>query len=187
MEPALKSDFLTVEEYLDGEEHSELRHEYSAGVVFAMAGGTDNHNLIVGSLYSGLRAHLRGGPCRVFMENVRLYLDLSQGDLFYYPDIMVTCDPRDTNPQFIQFPKVVVEVLSEGTERIDRSEKFWNYVKLESLEEYVIIDQHKMDVILFRRSANWQPEMLRAASDHLKLISLKFSMSLADLYEDVRF
>src|ERR1700678_3687060 len=115
MNSMLQADLLRVEDYLEGEQDSEIRHEYIGGVAYAMAGASDEHNLIAGSIYAALRQHLRGGPCRVFIAEVKTRLRIAKEDIFYYPDIMVTCDPRDTDPYCKCFPKVVIEVLSEST------------------------------------------------------------------------
>jgi Uma2 family endonuclease len=110
---------------------------------------------------------------------------VSNKEVFYYPDVMVTCDPRDPAPLFKEYPKVIVEVLSESTEGTDRREKFWNYIQIESLEEYVLAAQDKMEVTLFRRSNHWKPEVLRAAGEELELSSLKLTLSLSSIYEGV--
>ena len=97
----------------------------------------------------------------MFASDVKARLLLSDKEIFYYPDVMVTCDPRDTNEFFKEFPKVIIEVLSDSTERIDRSEKFWNYTKIETLEEYILASQDKMEVTIFRRSQKWKSEVHR--------------------------
>src|SRR5205807_1050685 len=108
----------------------DIRHEYVAGQIFAMAGTTDAHNLICGNLYAAMHGHLRGGPCKLFMADVKARLFVEGEHFFYYPDLMVTCDRRDTEPLYKSFPKLIIEVLSDSTERLDRSEKFWNYVQI---------------------------------------------------------
>lgn len=75
--------------------------------------------------------------------------ELAQHDISYHPDLMVVCDPRDTDRYFKRFPKVVGEVLSEATERTDRREKFWSYMQIETLEEYVLVAHDRMEVTAF--------------------------------------
>jgi Uma2 family endonuclease len=137
MEAAEKPAWLTVEEYLAGEERSEVRHEYLGDAVYAMAGASIEHNIISGNIYSSLRAHLRGKPCGAFMAAVKVRLEFVSDDVFYYPDVMVACDPRDTDRFFKRFPRGLIEVMSESTERIDRREKRLSYQQIETLEEYV--------------------------------------------------
>ena len=84
---------MSPDDYLAFEEQSGARHEFVRGEVFAMSGTTDAHNDIVGNLYTAIRAHLRGGSCRVQMESVKLRVDAA--NVYFYPDIFVTCDPRD--------------------------------------------------------------------------------------------
>jgi Uma2 family endonuclease len=185
MDTAFETDFLKVEEYLSGEEDSPLKHEYVGGMVYAMAGTSDAHNTIALSFSTAFRAHVRGRPCRVFVSDLKVHLFVSNKEVFYYPDVMVTCDPRDPAPLFKEYPKVIVEVLSESTEGTDRREKFWNYIQIESLEEYVLAAQDKMEVTLFRRGNHWKPEVLRAAGEELELSSLKLTLSLSSIYEGV--
>lgn len=174
---------LSVEEYLAGEEQSEIRHEYVRGAPFAMADGSADHNLIALGWASALRAHLRGGKCRVFMADVKL--QLAEQDTFYYPDVMVSCDARDTLPYFCRYPKVVIEVLSDATERTDRTEKFWNYCQIESLEEYVLVSQKEMHVTVFIRAQNWRPVVYSKPHEMVTLPSLGFQLSVGEIYEGV--
>jgi Uma2 family endonuclease len=187
MNTALETEFLSVNDYLAGEEQGEARHEYLAGMVYAMAGGSDAHNTIALSFAANLRTHLRGSPCRVFMADVKARLFVAERDVFYYPDVMVACDARDSDPYFKRYPKVLVEVLSETTENIDRREKFWNYTQVASLEAYVLAAQDKMEVTIFRRSEGWRPEILKSADQELDLPSLKLKLPLRAIYEGVEF
>lgn len=181
-----KPHLLTVEEYLEGEQRSEVRHEYIGGLVYAMAGASDEHNGICLNLASALLAHLRGKSCRVFMTDSKARLRADADDIFYYPDLMVACDPRDTDRFFKRYPRVLGEVLSESTERIDRREKFLSYTQIETLEEYVLVAQDKMEITLFRRANRWQPEILQGPTASLPLPSIEFSISLTSIYEGIK-
>lgn len=185
MQTALETTYLSVDDYLAGEKLSEIRHEYVAGTVYAMAGTSDVHNTIALNFVAGLHPHLRGGKCRVFASDVKARLLLADKTIFYYPDVMVTCDPRDTNAFYKDHPKVILEVLSESTERTDRSEKFWNYTQVESLEEYVLASQAKTEVTIFRRSQQWKTEILHRRDQVLHLPSLDFKIPLQAIYEGV--
>jgi Uma2 family endonuclease len=173
-----------IADYLAGEETSELRHEYLGGEVHAMAGGSTDHNLIAQNLTFAFRTHLRGKPCRAFMENVKVNLSLHTDDYFYYPDVMVGCDPRDTHRLYLRFPKLLVEVLSPETERVDRREKFFAYTTaLESLEEYVLVAQDRREVTVHRRADGWKPEVI--TSGKIAFRSLELTLSLDAIYEGV--
>src|SRR6202012_3089269 len=103
----------TVEEYLEGEKMSEVRHEYFDGHVTAMAGASADHEGVAMNIATTLHLHLKGKPCRVFKDGMKLRLEVQKKDLFYYPDIMVACDPKDQNPFFRRNPKLLIEVLSK--------------------------------------------------------------------------
>lgn len=110
---------VTPEGYLRTEERGEIRHELVHGQVLDRVGGTDTHNLISLNIASGLRERLRGRPCRVFMADMKVRV--APADVFYYPDVFVTCDSRDRESYFKEYPCLIVEVLSASTEgtRID--------------------------------------------------------------------
>jgi Uma2 family endonuclease len=186
MEAVERAEMLSVEDYLAGEQRSAVRHEYVGGTVCAMAGASDEHIVICMNLAFALRTHLRGTPCRVQMSEGKARLRLANEDIFYYPDVMVVCDPRDTDRYFKRYPKILIEVLSESTEAIDRRKKFLGYRQIETLEEYVLVAEDKMEVTLFRRESHWQPEVLRRPDQHLRLASLDFTSPLSAVYEGVK-
>lgn len=185
MQTAATSEFVSVADYLTAEETSDVRHEYLGGLVYAMAGETTTHNQIVGNLYLALRGHLKGKPCRVFVSDIRVNFDVRNDEYFYYPDIVVTCDKRDNHPRLIRYPKTIIEVLSESTERIDRREKFFAYTSVPSLEEYVLVAQSSKEVTVFRRSNRWKAERFSGANSKIAIVSLKFSLPLEAAYEGV--
>lgn len=151
-----------------------------------MAGGSEEHDLIAGNFYTRLRAHLRDSDCRVLSGNMKIHIGAL--DIFYYPDVSMTCDPADTERYFKERPKLLVEVLSPGTERIDRNEKLMNYRQLESLEEYVLVSQTAPRVEVYRRdgSGNWASEIIQADA-LLTLESVGLTMTMAEVYEEVVF
>jgi Uma2 family endonuclease len=186
METAEKTTVLTVDEYLSGELKSEVRHEFLGGVVYAMAGTSEEHKTIAGNIFAALHAHLRGKPCRVFIVDMKVRLFIASEDLFYYPDLMVTCDPRDTDRYFKRHPNVLIEVLSPDTERTDRREKLFNYRGIDTLEEYVLVAQSKLEITQFRRAKQWEPEVLTQAGQQLELPSIGFALPLSNVYEGVK-
>src|ERR1700692_4715237 len=149
MEAVKQAERVSVEDYLAGEGRSAVRHEYVGGMRYAKAGASDEHITLCMNLAFALRTHLGGGLCRVKMSEGKARLRLADEDLFYYPDVMVACDPRDTDRYFKRYPKVLVEVVSESTEAIDRREKFLSYRQIETLEEYVLVAQDRIEVTVF--------------------------------------
>jgi Uma2 family endonuclease len=184
---ALKTEFIPIEGYLESEEQSQIRHEYVDGVVFAMAGANREHELIAGNLFSPVHAHLRDEPCQAFIGNLKVRPPVVGRQIFYYPDLMVTCDPRDNDPDFNRFPKLLVEVLSESTHRTDRIEKLNACVQIPTLEEYVLISQTRPEVIVFRRNADWKPDLVAGLEKDLHLRSIGLSIPLSELYRGVSF
>ncbi len=187
MNPALKTEFLTVAEYLAGEQQSEVRHEYVDGQVFAMAGASEEHNMIALNVAATLRARLRGSPCRAFIGDMKTRVYAENRDQFYYPDIILTCDPRDNDRYFKRFPKTLIEVLSEATERTDRTEKFWSYPQIETLEEYVLIAQDRLEVTIFRRANDWASEVESSRQGRVQLRSLRVDLEVSEIYEGLKF
>lgn len=182
---AATTPFISVEEYLAGELESPIKHEYVAGEVYAMAGVSDAHNFIAGNLYIALRQHLGAGPCKAYITDVKLRVEIARADIFYYPDVMVTCDATDTDRYFKVRPTFLAEVASPTTERIDRHEKFSTYIAIPTLQDYLIVSQHEPVATLFRRARDWRPEPL-GARDTLSLPSLNnFSTSVAALFTGV--
>lgn len=181
----LKYSRLTEADYLLGELASEIRHEYVDGEVFAMAGAGEAHNLISLNIAARLRGLVRGGPCRVYISDMKLRVKTWKA--YYYPDVMVTCDPTDSEANYKERPSLVVEVLSPSTERTDRREKMLAYRTLTDLREYLLVATDKQHVELYRRDAQdeWQLTNLNPA-DGIHLESLGYDLSLNDIYEDVK-
>lgn len=174
---------VTPEGYLRTEERGEIRHELVHGQVFDRVGGTDTHNLISLNIASGLRERLRGRPCRVFMADMKVRV--APADVFYYPDVFVTCDSRDRESYFKEYPCLIVEVLSASTEGTDRREKFLAYELLDSLEEYLLVQQRRREVELFRRNSpggEWT-KSVHTSVEEVAFESLKLSLTLSQIYE----
>jgi Uma2 family endonuclease len=185
MEAAVKNEFVSVADYLASEEASQIRHEYLGGLVYAMAGETRDNNQIIQNLAFALRQKLKGGPCKFYISDVRVNFHLHTDEYYYYPDIVVTCDKRDTHPRFIRHPKLIIEVLSASTERVDKREKFFAYTSVESLQEYVLVSQTVKEVTVFRRGTTWKAEKKSGSKARVKLASLNLSLPLGAIYEGV--
>ena len=177
---------LTYTEYLAYEHQSKTKHEFVNGEAFAMAGASEDHNLIAGTLFSRFRFHLRGKPCRVFMSDMKLTI-AAANNATYYPDVMIVCDRTDNDAYVKQKPCLIIEVLSLSTAMLDRREKLFNYQKLESLQEYVLVSQSELKVELYRKAQDggWLVQCL-GAGDSLHLQSIDLAIALSDIYEDVR-
>lgn len=174
--------YITPEEYLDIERQSQIRHEYRYGLVYAMAGGTDNHDRIAFNVLKLIDNHLgESSECRFYSGNVKVNY---QDKLYYYPDAFVTCDSRDRNDRYLKrYPKLIVEVLSSSTEAFDRGEKFEDYQQLESLEEYVLISQDCQQVECRRRtSATTWDTVIYKAGDRVLLKSIGLEVAISELY-----
>src|SRR6266404_4993599 len=185
MQKALYYDLVRVEDYLEGEEASELKHEFIDGAVYAMAGATIEHNLIALNIATSLRSHLKGKPCKVVMSDVKVRLKSLDHDVFYYPDVMVGCDPRDTDRLYLRYPKLLVEVSSPSTERLDRQEKRLAYQSIETLEEYLIVAQDRIEASILRRTNNWSPDNLTDPDKVLTLQSVDLILPVSLIYEGV--
>ncbi|WP_193196702.1 Uma2 family endonuclease [Nostoc sp. MG11] len=177
---------LPIEEYLQLEQTSEIRHEYLGGQIFAMVGASEEHNLITTNIIALLRPHLRGSSCRTFVSDMKVKIETEKADIFYYPDIIVTCDPQDNERYFKTRPSLIIEVLSPRTEITDRREKFLYYQTLENFQEYVLVSQHEIKVEVYRQDAqgNWSIQTLGKGND-LELNSIGLTLTMADIYEDV--
>lgn len=177
---------MSYDDYLALEAESETRHEYLAGNVSAMAGGTPEHGALAAALIGELRNALRGKPCRVFTSDVRLRI--RETGLSTYPDISVVCgrlETDDDDRDAIVNPLVVVEVLSDSTEAYDRGAKASHYRRLRSLAEYVFVVQDEPRIEVNRRidGGHWALSEARSG-ETIQLASLNISLSVDAIYAD---
>ncbi len=181
----------TVEEYLAFEKTSPIRHEYVSGQLYAMAGGTKNHNRIALDLAGVLNHKLNRSGCEAFVSDVKVYV---HPEVYYYPDVIVTCEEltedEDEDDYIAENPVLLVEVLSKTTQRTDRFEKLREYQFLPSLREYLLIEQTHYQVEVYRHTAAgeaWQKEVYTTPEQEVLLASVKTSFTLAEIYARVRF
>ncbi|MDS4040880.1 MAG: Uma2 family endonuclease [Candidatus Competibacter sp.] len=181
--PASRLTF-TYADYLEWEQRQPERHEYVRGEVFAMAGTTDRHNEISLNFATLLRQHLRGTPCRVFMADVKVRVEAA--DCGFYPDLQVTCAESDRADRLVKrFPVLVVEVLSDSTASYDLGDKFAAYQQLDSLREYVLVDQERIRVQVYRRrDGQWWVDSV-GPGGRLSLESVGLECPVGVLYEDL--
>ncbi|GAB1538993.1 Uma2 family endonuclease [Scytonema sp. NUACC21] len=183
----LNKQYLSPQEYLEWEERQDMKYEYVNGEVFAMTGGTIPHNDIALNLATALKSYLRGSRCRVNMADAKV--GVSENGPFHYPDVVVSCDERDRQAiKFIQNPCLIVEVLSPSTEAYDRGGKFYQYRRIKTLKEYVLIDAEKISVECFRLNENgiWELHPYEE-EDEVHLTSIDFHFPISLVYEDVQF
>lgn len=176
--------YLTFEEYVENEKHSQIRHEYLGGQVYAMSGSSEEHNIIALNISTRLRSHLRGSSCRTFMSDMKLRIEAT--DAGYYPDVMVVCNPEDSDRYFKTSPCLIVEVLSPSTKSTDRREKLLAYKKIPSLQEYVLVSQDETKIEIYRKDTqgNWSLETL-SKDDELSLNSVNLILTIPEVYEDI--
>ncbi len=174
----------TYDDYLEWEQRQPERHEYVRGEVFAMARTTDRHNEISGNCYTLLRQHLRGTPCRVYIADVKVRVEAA--DCGFYPDIQVTCAESDRADRLVKrSPTLVVEVLSDSTASYDLGDKFAAYQQLDSLREYVLVDQDRVRVLIYRwRDGQWGVDNI-GPGGRLRLDSVDLDCPVEALYEDL--
>ena len=180
---------LTFEAYIAWEAEQPERHEFLGGEVFAMTGARATHNTIAGNVFALLRDALRGTPCRIFIADMKL--QVASAEASFYPDVFVSCDPRDrtTDAELVQrHPKLVIEVLSDSTAAFDRGRKFEAYRSLDSLEAYLLIEQHRPHADLFLRNAEglWVLNPVREG-ESLPIAPLGVVLTMAAVYESVVF
>jgi Uma2 family endonuclease len=179
----------TIEEYLEMEEHSQEKHEYYQGEIFAMSGAKVAHNTISINAATLLSNQLKGRPCRPFSSDQRIHIE--KNSLFTYPDISVVCgeiETRNNDDWNILNPTVIVEVLSPSTRDYDHGLKFQLYRDIPSLKEYVLIDSESISVELFfiNEHHHWELIEYKTLEESLILDSLQVKLDLKEIYEETK-
>lgn len=172
-------------EYLALEQQSTVRHEWIEGQMVAMAGSSKQHNTIAGNIFTHCHITLRNTPCRPYSSDIKVRA-LSNRN-YYYPDIVVGCESDESNDYYLEKPCLIVEVLSESTEKRDRTEKLIAYLNIPSLKAYVLVAQDKPEVDCFYRDEQgiWQVKLLTGLEAVLELPCVSTPISLADIYTNV--
>jgi Uma2 family endonuclease len=188
MSTAKSLNLVSVEDYLAAELVSPVKHEYLGGVVYAMAGARNVHNLIASNTLVALGARLRGRHCRPFNSDTKIRVRLPAHVRFYYPDVSVICRPNPQTDSFQDEPAALFEVLSRPTRRIDEGEKKDAYLTVPSLSVYVLIEQETPAVVVFRRTEHgFVREVHHGLEAVLPLPEIEIELPLAEIYEDVEF
>ncbi len=180
----------TSAEYLAFERSAEIKSEYFEGEIFAMAGASREHNLVVGNLVGELRNHLRKGPCEVYPSDMRVKVEAT--GLYTYPDVVVACDSpqfEDEHVDTLLNPTLLVEVLSDSTEKYDRGKKSSHYRRLASLQEYLLVSQDEPHIEHYARQDDhhWILTEGTGLESTIALPVLDFRLALAEVYARVTF
>jgi len=150
---ALERTTMHIDEFLVWDATQSERSELVDGVVYAMAGAEDSHVTVAGNVYMALREHLRGSPCRTYMSDMKLRVEVTNS--VFYPDVMVTCSAADQESRLVkQEPSLLVEVLSPSSAAYDRGEKFARYRLLPSLREYMVVDIDSRRTDVYRKGVD---------------------------------
>lgn len=183
---------ISEEEYLRTEELSPYRREYVDGFVYALhgedvpnaqAGATSRHGLICMNIGSALHRTALRQRCRLYQSDMRVRIPQPGFTRYYYPDLVLTCDPVDDDATFVTMPCLVVEVLSPSTRDLDRREKLLAYTALDSLQGYLLVDTATRAARLYVRNGDRWDEQYAEGEGEVKLPCLDVSLSLPDLYE----
>lgn len=173
-------------DYLAEEMRAKTKHEFVDGSIHAMAGASERHNTITGNFFAACHAARHGTQCRPFMGD--MHLRLEGGNVYYYPDVMVVCNPQDTDPMFKSLPCLLAEVSSPSADSVDRREKLTAYLKIPTLREYLIISQDERVVDLYQRQDmnQWHTTQL-GAGDSFTSVCLGLTLPVSALYATVDF
>ena len=182
--------FFTPEEYLALEREATYKSEYFDGEIFAMAGASEEHNLIAGNIFASFHSQVRKQGCRAYISDMRI--DMSKKGLYAYPDVVVVCGESefsDKHKDNLINPKVIIEVLSKSTEAKDRGFKFMRYRKLDSFAEYLLVSQDKPNVEQYVRQSNnsWLMMEINSLEDSVRLSSVPCELKMPDIYEAITF
>jgi Uma2 family endonuclease len=191
MSAAKKLNLVSVEDYLAGELISPIKHEYLGGVVYAMAGARNVHNIIAGNVFAFLHTGLRRRKCQPFNSDTKIHIHLPNQVRFYYPDASVICRPNPQDDSFQDEPAIIFEVISRRTRRIDEGEKKDAYLTIPSLSAYVLVEQAKAAAVVYRRTdEGFVPEVYEGLDTAIplgKLDGIDVSLPLAEVYLGVEF
>jgi len=179
---------IRIEDYLEGEETSQIKHEFIDGEVFAKASASERHHRISLNLAKRLDDHLENSSCQVFMAEMKLQADEKT---FYYPDVFVACDQPPKSEFYREEPILIIEVVSPLTRQIDRREKLRIYQQIPTVQEYVVVEQDKMHIEIHRRQPDgrWITYFYNESDldEQIEFQSINLSLNLEEIYNRVRF
>ena len=188
MESLVEKKKYTYAEYLQLELDTNVRHEFWNGEVFAMAGGTGNHNRIGLKLAAALLEKFEPNGCKVFFNDVKL--ELQKDNYYVYPDVVLTCDKDEDDAYFVKRPMLIVKVLSKSTETYDRSVKLAQYRKIKSLRYYLLVSQTAPVVEIYGRANENELltyDVAEGMDAIIQLPLLDFALPMSKVYEYIEF
>ena len=181
---------LTVSDYLAIENDSSTKNEFYQGEITAMAGATVAHNIIAGNIFAHLHTQLRGKDCRPFNSDQRIKIE--RAGFYTYADVSVICGQVQVakdDPLSATNPRLIVEILSPTTEFIDKRRKLKLYLQLDSLQEYVIVEQDSayMNKYVRNDDGTWTMSVIEGLETSVDLTSIGCQLRTADIYDGVTF
>jgi Uma2 family endonuclease len=174
--------YISEQEYLEDEKVRDIKHEYFNGEIFAMSGGSTNHQRVISNLVINIGMHLKGTPCEVFSSDMKVRAD--KGKKYFYPDVLVSCHNENGSSHFTESPRLIVEVLSSSTHKYDRTLKRHIYQTIPSLEEYVLIEQNVVQIEVSRKSKAWQSDFYYL-DDEITFSSIDLTLPVLEIYQRV--
>lgn len=185
-EPAPRYNYISPDEYLAIERNTEERNEYFEGLVLAMSGASMEHNLIDRNLVGILYGHLKGKECQVLPSHMRISTPGREN--YMYPDASIVCgkpELEDEKFDTLTNPSVIFEILSPSTKGADKRRKFFFYMQIPTMKEYIMIDSERKNIIISRRQVDgsWKFEELLADATSLFIETINFQLPVTELYE----
>lgn len=189
-EPAVKYyEKMTADEYLEWERKQEYKHEFAGGEIIDMAGASAKHNLILSNIIVSVGSHLKGKDCNIYPSDLRVFVKAKES--YFYPDATIVCgdpDLSDDKKDTVKNPSVIFEILSPSTEDYDMGRKFFFYMQIESLKEYILVDSLTNHIRAGRRQADnaWKFEEIFVPEAMLHINSIGFAVELKEIYEGIK-
>ncbi|WP_298610129.1 Uma2 family endonuclease [uncultured Thiothrix sp.] len=172
-------------DYLAGELLANERHEYMNGRIYAMAGASKRHNRIAGNIYRAVMA--TGSACTAYISDMKVHSDKYHS--YYYPDVVVGCDPNETDEYVLEKPCLIVEVTSDSTLRKDYLEKSLAYQAIPSVQVYLIVAQDKVQVDMLTRASDgaWELQQFNDLGAELSLLCPTMILNTKEIYDGMNF
>jgi len=178
---------ISEKDYLDGELVSKIKHEYIDGTVYAMAGASRNHNLIISNILSEIRNKLKQqqSPCDIFSSDIKVK-ESKETIKYFYPDVLITCDADESESEYyVNSPTIIIEVLSESTKQYDLTTKKLYYFNIPTLQEYIVIEQDICRIEVFSKKDQWNSHSY-FLGDQIHFKSINITVSVEDIYYHVK-
>jgi Uma2 family endonuclease len=177
--------YISEEQYLEDEKVREIKHEYIDGEIYAMSGASRSHGILSLSIGRLLENHLDGTHCNTFVADMKVKIGTKNSSKFFYPDVVVACDDENGHDYYTDKPRIIVEVLSKSTRRYDKTLKFNAYTTIQTLQEYVLIEQDFAEVEVCRRNNHWVSERYFLGDD-VTFESIGLTVSVEAIYKRVQ-